>query len=168
MPKLPPSQNTIFNASYEALSTMKSDGFTVPHYNSSATLAIYPGEPILKNQGVDPIVCLAQSLIRPGEWRSLVRHWNAIFPCDFSDDVKDGDAVWWDIDDEECKLEGDVTNGFLLGNATWSAEPGQAITATTDDRPVVATSSSTHVQVVNMVTPSVVAGTVGDFTEESV
>ena len=167
MPKLPPNSNTIFNAPYEALSTMKSDGHTVPHLNSSATLAIYPGEPILKNQGTEPIVCLAQSLIMPGEWKSVVRQWNAIFPCDFSADVKDGDAVYWDFDDEVCKLEGDVTNGFLLGNATWSCEPGQAITATADDRNVVATDESTHVQVVHMITPSLVVGTVGDFSDGS-
>lgn len=165
MPKLPPSRNTIFNAAYEALSTMKSDGFTVPHYNSSATLSIYPGEPFLKHQGTDPIVVIAQSEIPPGEWRSVVRFFDAVFPCDFSANVKDGDAVWWDIDDEVCKLEGDVENGFLLGNATYSVEPGQKITAVANDRNIVATATSTHVQVVNTMGISTVIGEVGSFDE---
>jgi hypothetical protein len=167
MPKLPPTRNSIFNAPYEALSAIKSDGFTLPHLNSSATLAIYPGEPFLKAQGETAIVCLAQSMIEPGEWKSVLRFWNAIFPCDFSADVEDGDNVYWDIDDEVCKLEGDVDNGFLLGSATFSVEPGQRVIADADGRPVVATSTSTHVQVVYQTTPSIVIGTVGEFTEES-
>lgn len=149
MPKVPPTKNTIFNAAYDALSTLKSDGFTVPHYNSSATLAIYPGEPFLKAQGTAFIVCLAQSLILPGEWKSVLRHWNAIFPCNFSANVKDGDDVYWNIATEKAVLVGDADeDDFLLGQATFSVEPGQAVTASADDRPVVATSTSTHVQVV--------------------
>lgn len=168
MPKTEPNINPVFNEPYEALSTLKSDGFSVPHLNASETLAIFPGEPILKAQGDDPIVCLAQSLIRPGEWKSVLRYWNAIFPCNFSDTVEDGDDVFWDIDDEVCKLEGDVTNGFLLGAATFSVEPGETLISGADDRAVVALDSSTFVQVVCRIGTSSVIGTVGNFSEASV
>lgn len=160
MPKLPPANTAIFNTAYTALSTIKSDGFTLPHLNTSATLALYPGEPFLKKQGAGAIVCLTQSLILPGEWKSVLRFWNAIFPCDFSADVKDGDAVYWDPVAEKASLVGDVTNGFLLGHATYSVEPGQKITAPAGDRLIVATVTSTHIQVVSPVTPSITKGAV--------
>jgi len=160
MPKAPPANNTIFNAAYSALSNIKSDGFSIPHYNSSPTLALYPGEPFPKAQGAGAIVCLAQSLILPGEWKSVLRQWNAIFPCDFTANVKDGDLVYWNIATEKAELVGDVTNGFLLGHATWSCEPGQQITAADDDRPIVATSTSTHIQVVCAAVPTTTKGTV--------
>lgn len=150
MPKAAPVQNEVFNAAYEALSEMRSDGYVIPHYNSSATLSIYPGEPFLKKQGAGFVVCIAQSLIKPGEWKSVLRTFRALFPCNVSADVEDGDAVYWSVSGEEVILAGDAAIGdFLLGYATWSAKPGEVITAVADDYPVVATSESTHIEVVH-------------------
>lgn len=149
MPKLAPTKRDLFNEDYASLGKIKSDGFSILHYNSSPTLALFPGEPFLKQQGTDYIVCIAQSLILPGECKSVLRGpWNAIFPCNLTADVKDGDEVYWDTDDEKVELVANVANGFLLGYATFLKEPGEVITADDDDRPVVGTSSSTELHVV--------------------
>lgn len=148
MPKALPPSNAIFNEPRVALSEMRSDGHTVPHFNSSATLTISNGEPIPKTAGGSALVYLAQSFIPPGEWRSLVRHWDAEFPCDVSADVFDGDSVYWDVDTEKVSLVADVTNGFLLGWATYAVLPGQTPQAAEDGRVVVATATSTLIRVV--------------------
>lgn len=165
MPKVAPAAASPILDAITPLSELKSDGFSVPHYNSSATLSLYPGEPFPKTQGSGAFVALAQSLIRPGEWKSVLRFWNAVFPCNFSADVKDGDEVYWDQDNEVVSLGADVTNGFLLGYATYSADPGETVTAAADDRVVVATSASTKVQVVCATHATTLKGTASALSE---
>ena len=149
MPKTAPVLASVQSEDYAPLSEIVSDDYHAHHYNSSPTDAIFPGEPIPKTAGSGAMVYLAQSLILPGEWKTLVRNWKARFPCNFSANIKDGDEVYWDITNEVVSLAADVTNGFSLGYATFDVEPGEAITAADNDRPVVATSTSTEVVVIS-------------------
>lgn len=166
MPKATPAQRALFNEQFDPLGQIRSDDHTILHHNSSPSLSFFPGEPFPKTAGSGAIVYLAQSLIKPDQTKSVVRYFRAIFPCNFSADVKDGDEVYWDVDNEVVSLAGDVTNGFALGYATFSIEPGKEITAADDDRPVVATSSSTKVEVVNLPGATTLKGSASAFVKD--
>lgn len=153
------TEPALFNESYPVVSTLKSDRHSVPFFNSSETLSILPGEPVLRPYGdAEFWVCLAQSRIKPKETKSVLFDWNAVFPCNFTADVQDGDEVYWNPDDTDSGafpggracLVGDAgANGFLLGHATFSLDSCKEVTADEGDYPVVANSASTYVQVVS-------------------
>ena len=163
MPKTAPVKQSLFNESYAALGRYLGDCYSLPHYNSSATLAFFPGEPFPKTRGSGAVACLAQSLIMPGEYKTVLAEFKAAFPCDFSANIKDGDEVYWDEDNELVSLAADVTNGFSLGYATYEVEPGQAVTAVADDRPIVADANSTEVVVYSPNIATTLKGTSAAF-----
>ena len=148
----------IFNEDYPRVGRLKTDRHMLPHYNSSATLSLLPGELFLKQWGDKFWVCMTQDRIAPGEVRSVLLNWNGVFPCNFTADVEDGDEVWWDPDEGDngaMVLSGDAgDDAFLAGVATFSLDPAGNPVLTNppdpDGYPVVADSDSTEVQVVSL------------------
>jgi hypothetical protein len=153
------TEPAIFNEDYPIVGRLKSDRHSVPYFNSSETLSILPGEPVLRPYGgAEFWVCMAQSRIAPKDVKTVLLEFNAVFPCNFSGDVKDGDEVYWNPDDTDsgafpggraCLLAEAGSNGFLLGHATFSLDAMKPQTADEGDYPVVATAASTEVQVVS-------------------
>ena len=167
MPKVI-NKNAIFQEAYGALGVVRADRHSILHTNTSATESFLPGEPFAKAQGAGSVVVLSQSLIEPGQTKSVILDFKAIFPCSFSADIEDGDEVYWDLDNEVVSLAADVTNGFSLGYASYELDPAQSVavgaagdplTADTDGKVVVANDASTHVIVVSLNAPTTLKGT---------
>lgn len=149
---------TMFQEGGPTVGRLKTDRHMLPHYNSSETLSLLPGELFLKPWGDQFWVCMSQDVILPGEVRSVLLNWNGVFPCNFSTDVRDGDELYWDPDEGELGAmvlqSGAGPTAFLAGIATFSVDPaGKPIFTrqqTADMPPIVADEDSTHVQVVSL------------------
>lgn len=154
-------QPKVFLDPYPNVGRLKTDRHMLPHYNSSETLTILPGELILKPHRGLFWVCMAQSPILPGTVKDVLLNWNGIFPCNFSAPVMDGDEVWWDPEEGDhgaMVLEADAGDAaFPAGAATFSIDPAGKPVLTNppaaDGIPVVADENSTSVQVVSISEP---------------
>lgn len=116
---------------YPIASIYRTDDSRVPHYNpSDSGVDILPGEPILKLINGDQQVFIAQGPIKPGQTGYLVRRYTIQVACDLTADVPEGTPIYWDKDIATdanpvgiAALEGDVTNGFQIGVATYAYDP---------------------------------------------
>ena len=162
------TEAAVFNTAYDRVGKYVSDDTRVPYFNpSDSAITFLPGEPMVRQFGVSGAeeVMLVQDIIRPGEWGYLIRNFTADLPCDFSANVILGGEVMWDVDNDVLSLAADVTNGFVVGNASiaLNAKPEALMAGTVDgnDRLICATSSSTVVRVISMPNKAVtVKGTV--------
>lgn len=169
MPVTALTQATQFHTAYDRVGWYVTDDTRVPFYNpADSDLDFLPGEPVLIKWGAsgDEEVMMVQDVIRPGQLGFLVRHFTADFACNFSANVILGDEVMWDLDNDVLSLAADVTNGFVVGRASYplSSNPVGLDTPSVDgnDRVICATSSSTKVRVVSM--PNVAVTTKGTVT----
>jgi hypothetical protein len=141
--------------SYPKASVYRTDDERVPHYNEPDSGVMFlPGEPVLKEMNGDQYVFLAQGPIKPGKTGMLVYRFVAEFPCDLSADVVEGTPIYWDKDEDDdaapvglAKLEGDVTNGYLLGTATYAYDGSVAPEVDGDGNVVCGDSNSTKIWV---------------------
>ena len=162
-----PEQAKIFHDDYAGLGDYVTDDTLVPYYNpADSGVMIQQGEPVLVQYGPsgENRVFLAQKPIRPGQIGMLHKYFTVDLPCDFSANVVLGQEIVWDIDDKEVKLVGDVTNGFVVGDASYhmSAKPMPHTPAVDgNDRVICATDASTKVRVVSRATAATITGTVG-------
>jgi len=174
------ARNEIFNPAVAHLGRYLTDNERIPHFNpSDSTVVIQPGELILKQWGAttantsdtnDTFVFMAQGPIFPGEIGYLIRNFKAEFDCDLSANAVQGDQIYWDIDDKELKLVGDVTNGFLAGMADFVLDPNlknTALTVDSDDRVVCGTSSSTKLVIQSQDAATTIKGTVSAYAVAS-
>lgn len=151
---------------YPLVGEYRGDNSFLPHYNQSTTDTILPGEPVIKAVGTENRVMISSRKIEPLEVGSVHANWIADFPCILSADIKEGEAVYWDLDVSTdthpvgvAVLLGDLVDGFKLGYATYKQIPGQKPTVDTGEV-VCGTSSSSTVRVV-YVDEDVVFGTNG-------
>ena len=166
MPITEPTQASIFNANYASLGEYVSDDSRIPYFNpSDSGVMLQAGEPILVQWGAsgEERVYLCNRPIRPGEWGELIRHFTADFPCDFSANVIAGQEVYWDEDNSVVSLVGDVTNGFVIGDLSWSIDPNIQNTAPSvdgDGRVIAGTTSTTRCRIVSRDAAATTKGTV--------
>lgn len=151
------TQATMFNEDYPNIGRLVSDDERIPYFNpADATLTILPGEPVLVEMGGDQYLYIAQGPIPPGKTGYLIRRWTMSFPCDLSADVPEGTEIYWDPAEDAgspvgtAMLEGDVTNGFRLGVATYVYDGHKNPTLDNDDKVICGTESSTRIVVLSL------------------
>lgn len=124
------------------------------------------GEPILLTLAAARYAFMFQGQVRPGETGYLLRNFSADFPCILSANVLEGDAIYWDIDEDAdgfpvgaAKIAGDVTNGFLLGYAThhYMKNPNPTLSG---GKVICGTTASTSIYLTSVPIAAVVKGTV--------
>lgn len=121
MPISSPDKATMFNESYPIVGEYVQDDSRIPYFNpADSGVTVLPGEPLVVQWNGDERVFMAQQKIEPGETGYLIRQFTADFPCDFSGNVVLGAAVGWDVTNSQVSLMADITNGFVLGNISYS------------------------------------------------
>lgn len=172
MPISNPDSAAMFNEDYDILAEYVQDDSRIPLYNPSDSGEMFqPGEPIPVRWGADEDpssatddlecrVYMAQGRIKPGEIGMLLKYFTGDFPCDFSANVVLGEEVYWDVDNNVVSLEGDVTNGFVLGDISYALQANVLPTVDANDRVICATSASTKCRVISRNAPATVKGTV--------
>lgn len=154
MPLTVPSRANMFNANYDVVGEYKTDDDRRPFFVAEdSTTMILPGEPVLIEEGGDQYLYMAQGPILPGKTGYLVKRFTASFPCDLSATVEEGTEIWWDPADDTgsavgtAVLEGDATNAFRLGVATYAYDGHTNPTLGANDLPVCGTTDSTRIYV---------------------
>lgn len=163
MPITNPAEAAIFNADYDILAEYVQDDSRIPYYNpSDSGEMVQPGEPLLVKFGAsaEERVYMAQGPIRPGEIGMLLKYFTGDFPCDFSGNVILGDEVMWDVDNSVVSLAADVTNGYILGDASYAIQIGVTPTVDGNDRVVCADANSSKCRVISRNEAATTKGTV--------
>ena len=171
MPIDNPTQVEIFNDDYAQVGEFVGEGDLLPYYNpADSGNLIRPGEPILVAFGPagEEQAFLSQGPIRPGDYGYLFRpgHWMADLPCTLTANVVFGQELFWDQTEDEVALEGDVTNGFLVGYAGYAIDPNAKNTAPSLDtvnRVICGGTASGNIRVISRDEVSRIAGSVSSF-----
>jgi len=171
MPIANPNEVTTFSTDYDAIGEYVGDGELVPYFNPTAPdRLILPGEPFLRAFGPasEEQVYLTQGPIRPGDIGFMFApgRWVADLPCDLSASVVDGQELYWDEDNSVCSLVGDVTNGYVVGYASWAIDPNVKNTAPSVDavnRVICGTTTSTNIRVRSRDEVATIKGTISSF-----
>jgi hypothetical protein len=145
----------------------RTDNERTPIFNPADSGVMYlAGEPILLTLAGKLYVYMMQGVVRPGETGYAIRKFSADFPCDLSAEVAEGDAIYWDVDEDgdgfpagAAKLVGDVTNGFLLGYATHHYMKTPLPEVDGDDKVICGDENSTYIYVTSLPGPTVGLGT---------
>lgn len=152
-----PAVPNALGGDYSKIGNYVSDDMWFPfHVPSDVATAFPPGAPILMKFGAanEEQVVMSKELIRPGDTKPVTRYFTADFPCNFSGNVILGDEVMWDVDNDVLSLAADVTNGFVVGLASYAYSSGPAVleqpTVDGNDRVICATSTSTKVRVISL------------------
>jgi predicted RecA/RadA family phage recombinase len=167
MPIDNPQQATMFNDDYPIIGEYRTDDDRIPFYNATADKLYLPGEPVLYMIGTAFYVYMVQGPIRPGKIGYIIRRFTADFPANLSATVKEGTPIYWDASDTtaspagSAKLDGDVTNGFRIGFASYAYDPRYKHTAPAvqNGKVVCGTTSSTQIRVVSLDGAAVGKGT---------
>jgi hypothetical protein len=108
---------------------------------------------------------MAQGPIEPGKVGFLVRRFTADFPCDLSANVQQGTLIYWNPSDDTASpagtasLAGDVTNGFVIGTASFPIDAHKEVPLGIHGIPLCATTDSTTIRVVSLDGVATVKGT---------
>jgi len=158
-----PARSSGVNAPYEVLGEYVQDDSRIPYHNpADSDVMIEPGEPLAVTWGAGATAVMAQAAIFPGETGTLNRYFTGDFPCDVSANVLVGAEVYWDADTKKVSLAADVTNGFLLGHASWAIDPvirNQA-PALSAGKVIAATTASTKIRVIGLTGATTLKGAV--------
>jgi hypothetical protein len=156
MPSTATNVASTVNEAYSRIGEYITDDSRVPYYNpSDSGVDILPGEPVVVQFGASggPQVMMATDIIRPGKIGMLVRYFTADLPCNLSANVVLGDELMWDIDNDVLSLAADVTNGFVVGNASYpissNSDEMEAPTVDGNDRVICGGTSSTRIRVIS-------------------
>lgn len=155
MPISTPTLATRFGADYPKCGAYVTDTERFPFYNPPDSGVMYlPCEPISVVRDGVLYSCVTQGRILPGETGYVVRRYTVDLPCDLSADVAEGTAIFWepsnttaDYPAGRAGLEADVTNGFLVGYATYAYSKTVAPTLDGDDKVICGDEDSTIIRV---------------------
>lgn len=144
----------------------RTDNERTPIYNPPDSGIMYlAGEPILLTLAGLRFVYMIQGPIRPGETGYAIRNFSADFPCELSATVVEGTPIYWDIDEDgdgfpvgAAKLNGDVTNGYVIGYATHHYT--KSAPALDSGDVICGTTASTKIYITSVQDPATVKGTV--------
>ena len=158
MPTPTPQKASTFNAQYPIIGKYRTDDDRIPYFNpEDSGVSVLPGEPMLIEQGDKDDGPMAQGPIEPGQTGYLVRRFTGDFPCILSADVEQGTEIWWDTDVGStdhpvgvARLKGDVTNGFMIGVASYAYDGHKNPTLGINDRVLCGGIGSTHIRVVSL------------------
>ena len=166
MPSTATTPASQFGDDYSSLGEYVQDNTLIPYFNpSDSNVDLLPGEPCIVQWGPanGERVFLCNTICRPGQVTMLKKDFTADFPCNFSANIIHGAEVMWDIDNNVVSLAADVTNGFIIGNASFALDPTiKNATPAIDGngRVVAATATSTVVRVVSQDAVPTIKGTV--------
>ena len=158
-----PHRSTGVNEAYEVLGEYVQDDSRVPYWNpSDSDSMIEPGEPLPITWGTGASVAMANAAIMPGDVGMLNRYFTGDFPADLSANVLVGAEIYWDVTNKKASLVGDVTNGFLLGHASWAIDPTikNKVPPNTAGKVLAGTTASTKIRVIGLTGPTTTKGSV--------
>lgn len=150
MPALAAATAAMFNEAYEKVGHYVTDTEMIPYYNpADSGVDILPSEPLLLLLGSDERAVLSQGVIRPGELGMVLMKYTVDLPAVISADVTVGTPIYWDFATKKAKIGGDVTNGWIVGYATFPVNQAAdfAYPLDANDRVIAAASGSTWIRV---------------------
>jgi len=155
MPITTPQLAQRFGADYPRVGQYVTDTERFPFYNPPDSGVMYlPGEPVSVERDGVLYSCVTQGRILPGETGYVVRRYTMDFPCNLSADVAEGTAIFWNPEDDNAdnpagraNLEADVTNGWLIGYATYAYSKTVVPELDGDDKVICGTEDSTIIRV---------------------
>jgi hypothetical protein len=154
-----PTQAEMFNEDYDIVGEYRTDDDRIPFHNPINSGVMYlPGEPIRYEVSGIFYIYMVQGPIRPGKTGYIVRRFTADFPCDLSATVVEGTPIYWNPSVTTgspagtAQLNGDVTNGFRIGFASYAYDPKYKHTPPTlsGGKVVCGTTDSTKIRVVSL------------------